>query len=139
MDPEIMERRFNRERKARKAAEKLLEQKSLELYSVNKQLTANAAELEQRVTERTQQLHSSEHRKSAILKSALDAIVSIDSNGIILEFNPAASELFGYDANEIIGLPMAEYLMPKWARADHYHGMEHYRKTGEGEILGKHI
>lgn len=139
MDPKVLERRFQRERKARKEAEQLLEQKSLELYSVNKQLTANAAELEQRVTERTQQLHSSELRKSAILKSALDAIVTIDSNGIILEFNPAASKLFGYEADEIIGLPMAEYLMPKWARADHYHGMEHYRRTGQGDILGKHI
>ena len=122
MDPKVLERRFHRERKARKEAEQLLEQKSLALYNVNKQLTANAAELERRVTERTQQLHSSELRKSAILKSALDAIVTIDINGIILEFNPAASKLFGYDANEIIGLPMAEYLMPKWARVDHYHG-----------------
>lgn len=139
MDPEALERRFHRERKARKAAEQLLEQKSLELYNVNKQLSSNAAELEQRVIERTQQLYSSEHRKSAILKSALDAIVTVDINGIILEFNPAASKLFGYDPNEIIGLPMAEYLMPKWARADHYRGMEHYRKTGHGEILGKHI
>ena len=139
MDPKVLERRFHRERKARKEAEQLLEQKSLALYNVNKQLTANAAELERRVTERTQQLHSSELRKSAILKSALDAIVTIDINGIILEFNPAASKLFGYDANEIIGLPMAEYLMPKWARVDHYHGMKHYRKTGQGEILGKHI
>ena len=139
MDPEALERRFHRERKARKAAEQLLEQKSLELYNVNKELSSNAAELEQRVIERTQQLYSSEHRKSAILKSALDAIVTVDINGIILEFNPAATKLFGYDPNEIIGLPMAEYLMPKWARADHYRGMEHYRKTGQGEILGKHI
>ena len=139
MDIEVLERRFHRERKARKAAEQLLEQKSLELYTVNKQLAANAAELEQRVIERSQQLYSSEHRKSAILKSALDAIVTVDINGIILEFNPGASILFGYDANEIIGLPMAEYLMPKWARADLYRGMEHYRKTGQGEILGKHI
>ncbi|MFZ8990537.1 MAG: response regulator, partial [Pseudohongiellaceae bacterium] len=37
------------------------------------------------------------------------------------------------------GQPMAEYLMPVWAREDHYRGMQHYRKTGEGEILGKHI
>ena len=139
MDPEVLERRYQRERKARKAAEQLLEQKSLELYSVNKQLTANAVELEQRVIERTQQLYSSELRKSAILKSALDAIVTVDINGIILEFNPGASKLFGYDTNEIIGLPMAEYLIPKWARPDHYRGMEHYRKTGQGEILGKHI
>lgn len=139
MDPEVLERRYHRERKARKAAEQLLEKKSLELFSVNKQLISNAAELEQRVIERTQQLYSSEHRKSAILKLALDAIVTVDVNGIILEFNPAATKLFGYDANEVIGLPMAEYLMPKWAKADHYRGMEHYRKTGQGEILGKHI
>jgi PAS domain S-box-containing protein len=139
LDPEALERRFHRERKARKAAEKLLEEKSLELYNVNKQLATNAVELEQQVTEQAQQLYSNELRTSTILKSALDAIVTVDNNSIILEFNPAATKLFGYEAREVIGMPMAEYLLPEPARADFYRVMEHYKKTGKEEVLGRLI
>ena len=112
MNPELIERRFQRERQARKAAEKLLEEKSLELYTVNKKLAESAQELEKRIVERTKQLHSSEYRKSAILNSAFDAIFTFDIKGNILEFNPAAQKLFGYKTEEVMGKPMAEYLLP---------------------------
>jgi diguanylate cyclase (GGDEF)-like protein len=51
-----LERRAERERNARIAAEKLLEQKSRELYLANQQLKALAAGLEERVEERTRAL-----------------------------------------------------------------------------------
>ena len=139
MNPEAIERRFQRERKARKAAERLLEEKSLELYTANIKLAENAKKLEQSIIERTEQLYSSEYRKSAIIKSALDAIVIFDLNGIILEFNPAARKLFGHNANEILGRQMAENLMPKLVRSNLYRGMEQYREKGHSEILGKLI
>ncbi|GAB6140448.1 hypothetical protein JCM14076_11770 [Methylosoma difficile] len=50
------QRRFERERKARKEAEQLLEQKSMELYNSNIQLRALADNLEMMVSQRTQQL-----------------------------------------------------------------------------------
>ncbi|MFT4835929.1 MAG: Amt family ammonium transporter [Psychromonas sp.] len=45
---------------------------------------------------------SSEKRKSAILNSSMDSIVSIDLNGVIIEFNPAAERTFGYSKNRAI-------------------------------------
>ena len=132
MNPEALERRFQRERKARKAAEQLLEEKSLELYTANKKL-------EQSIIERTEQLHSSEYRTSAIIKSALDAIVIFDFDGIIFEFNPAASKLFGYNAKEILGKQMAEHLMPKLARSNLYRVIGQGREKGHSEIHGKLI
>ena len=65
---------------------------------------------------------ASEERKSAILSSALDCIVTIDADDVIVEFNPAAERTFGYSADEAIGRDMAELLIPPSLR----------RSTGRG-------
>jgi signal transduction histidine kinase len=57
-DIEILQRRLAREKQARQQAEALLEQKSLELYRANEQLRQAGQELERRVVERTQELHT---------------------------------------------------------------------------------
>jgi hypothetical protein len=53
---EILLRRAERERRARKQAEQLLENRSLELYEANQRLQAHAAQLEHTVHERTRSL-----------------------------------------------------------------------------------
>ncbi|MCZ7680610.1 MAG: ATP-binding protein [Sandaracinaceae bacterium] len=55
-DPAVLKRALERERAARKAAETLLEQKSRELFAANQELRQLAGNLEQLVTERTQEL-----------------------------------------------------------------------------------
>lgn len=67
--------RVERERRAREEAERLLECKSLELYEANLALSAAAADLERRVTERTREL--SEERQRAVHMAELDALTSI--------------------------------------------------------------
>ena len=74
MDEALFKRRLERERKARKAAEQLLEKKSLELYSANEELTNLAENLEAEVVKRTQELEAAmlaaehaNHAKSAFL------------------------------------------------------------------------
>ena len=51
-----------------------------------------------------------ERRKTVILDAALDAIVAIDANGIVTEFNPSAERLFGYTRSMVIGHPAAEFI-----------------------------
>lgn len=46
---------------------------------------------------------SSEKRKSAILDSSMDSIITIDLNGAIIEFNPAAERTFGRHKNQVVG------------------------------------
>ena len=84
-------------------------------------------------------LRDSEARKAAILEAALDSIVTIDSAGLITEFNPAAEKTFGYSRAAALGKPLAELIVPPALRAQHLAGIERYRTTGVGPILGKRL
>jgi PAS domain S-box-containing protein len=84
-------------------------------------------------------LKASESRKAAILNSSLDAILSIDEDGRIVEFNPAAERVFGYTHEQVIGQSMAELLVPERLRNAHYRGLERYRQTGEGKVINTRI
>ncbi len=48
-------------------------------------------------------MRESEARKTAILETALDCIITCDHEGLILEFNPAAEKTFGYCREKVIG------------------------------------
>ena len=85
------------------------------------------------------ELSESEVRNAAILHAALDCIVSIDSHGKVIEFNPAAEGTFGYTREQAVGRPVSELIIPLAMRGAHHRGMEHYKATGEGSILGKRV
>ncbi|MFN2635388.1 MAG: PAS domain S-box protein [Thermoanaerobaculia bacterium] len=78
-------------------------------------------------------------RLRAILDSALDALITIDSRGRIVEFNRAAETTFGYTRPEVIGLEMGAVIVPPSLREGHRIGMAHYLRTGEGPILDRRI
>lgn len=63
--------------------------------------------------------------------------MSIDHEGRITEFNPAAERLFGYRRDDVMGRPMAELIIPPHLRAAHYAGLRRYLQTGEGRLLGR--
>ncbi len=81
----------------------------------------------------------SEVRKTAILRAAVDAIVSADSDGRIVEFNPAAEALFGRPRDEVIGGRIADLLVPEDLRPQHEAGLARYLSTGESRILGRRV
>lgn len=84
-------------------------------------------------------LKDSEARKSAILEAALDSIVTMDHAGLITEFNPAAERTFGYSRAAALGKPLVDLLIPCSLRARHLEGIERYRATGLGPILGRRL
>jgi len=81
----------------------------------------------------------SEARKDAILKSALDAIITMDHEGRFVEFNPAAEKLFGYSRAEALGKPLVELIIPAPLRERHNQGLARYLATGEGPVLNRQI
>jgi PAS domain S-box-containing protein len=71
----------------------------------------------------------------AILASAIDAVITMDDRGAIVEFNPAATTMFGYSRAEAIGRDMAELIIPESLRAPHRNGLERYLRTRTGTYL----
>jgi diguanylate cyclase (GGDEF)-like protein/PAS domain S-box-containing protein len=84
-------------------------------------------------------LRETNARKSGILDAAMDAVVTIDHLGRIVEFNAAAERQFGRPRTSAIGREMAELLVPPELRDAHRHGLERYLTTGEPRVLGKRI
>jgi len=82
-------------------------------------------------------LRSSEARKGAILDSALDAIVTMNHEGRIEEFNPAAERTFGLAAADVIGRRLSEVIIPPAQRDAHDTGLDRFLDTGEGPLIGR--
>lgn len=78
-------------------------------------------------------------RNSAILAAALDAIITMDSRGLVVEFNPAAEAIFGYAREAAIGREMASLILPPSLREAHREGLRRYLASGEARILGRRI
>lgn len=74
-------------------------------------------------------------RLQAVLESAVDGIVTITDRGIVKSVNPAAEELFGYSAVEMIGQNVS-MLMPSPYREEHDGYLSAYQKTHEAQIIG---
>lgn len=75
-------------------------------------------------------------RLQTILAASLDAVVVVDSNGILREFNGAAERVFGYTRDEAMGQAMSELLMPEKYRRAHEAGMKRHRQTGARRLIG---
>ena len=71
----------------------------------------------------------------AVMKTAIDAIVTIDDQGVIQQANHAVEKLFGYSIEEVVGKNVS-VLMPEPDRSKHDLYMQHYKETGNAAIVG---
>ncbi|MBT6670182.1 MAG: diguanylate cyclase [Gammaproteobacteria bacterium] len=68
----------------------------------------------------TQQALEEQHqRRTATLETAIDAIITTDANGNIIEFNPSANRLFEFNSHDVIGKDVAELIIPSEFRSRH--------------------
>jgi diguanylate cyclase (GGDEF)-like protein/PAS domain S-box-containing protein len=79
-------------------------------------------------------LGESESRKAAILESVLDCILTIDSQGRVIEFNAAAARTFGYTKAEAIGRPLADLIIPLPFRDQYRERLASFVATGDGTL-----
>lgn len=84
-------------------------------------------------------LSESEEREAAILYASLDAVITMDHEGRVLEFNPAAQKIFGYERAEVLGRVMSDLIIPPSLREQHRRGLAKYLATGEGPVLGQRL
>jgi PAS domain S-box-containing protein len=80
-------------------------------------------------------LQESEARAQAILETTVDGIITIDAEGTIESFNQAAEDIFGYEAEEVVGKNV-KVLMPSPYREEHDEYLRSYHETGRRRIIG---
>ncbi len=89
----------------------------------------------QRGQHHLQDLEQSEQRFRTLIEAAPDAVLTIDERGLICTVNPAATVMFGYAGDELIGHNVSKLMTA--ADAPFHDGyLERYRQTGEGHIIG---
>ena len=91
---DILQRALTREKAARKAAEKILEQKSAELFESKQLLQKSYSELEKLLNKTDSQLQG-------VFENIVDAYVIMDLTGNILKMNNAAVNLFGFESEKV--------------------------------------
>ncbi len=92
---------------------------------------------ERKRSERARQI--GEARNAAVVRSALDCIVMINQDSVVLEWNPASERTFGYTRAEALGRPMQELIVPRELREKHLADMKRFMSTGETNVLNRRI
>ncbi len=75
----------------------------------------------------------------AYLQAALDAVIVADASGCVVEFNPAAEQIFGYIREEALGRTLAELIVPPSLRERHSRAFARFVETGEERLFGRRL
>lgn len=107
---DLLNRRIQREILARKTAERILEQKALELHKNNVELQSLNRELEDKVRQRTEELERSQKAYKGLVESASDVIYNLDEKGRFTYVNPAGEKILGIPVQTLLGKHFSEFL-----------------------------
>jgi diguanylate cyclase (GGDEF)-like protein/PAS domain S-box-containing protein len=94
------------------------------------------------ITERMQiqeRLSKSETRMRDVFNTALDAVIGMDNQGRITDWNSRAEEIFGWSKQEAIGLILHDTIAPERSREAHRAGMARYLSSGQSEVLNRRM
>ena len=84
-------------------------------------------------------LRANEARHRAMLDASLDCVVTMDHDGRVIDFNPAAERTFGHRAADVVGHDMAELIVPPALRERHRRGLARYLASGEAVVLNRRL
>ncbi|WP_157844934.1 PAS domain S-box protein [Methylocucumis oryzae] len=76
---------------------------------------------------------------TAMIESSAEAVITINQNGIIEEWNSAATKTFGWSKTEAVGLRLSELIIPHRYRSAHEAGMQRFLTTGATQVLNRTI
>ncbi len=74
-----------------------------------------------------------------LFEKSLDALITINQRGEVIEWSPQAEVIFDYSQEEIMGQKLSETIIPHAFRGAHETGMGKYMETGEGPVLNQRI
>ena len=81
-------------------------------------------------------LAESENRYRLVHNSAFDAIIISNADDIVIDCNPSAEKIFGYEQGSLIGTPLIK-LMPESYRARHSNALKRFLSTGQSTVQGR--
>ena len=95
--------------------------------------------IRRRLKESEAALRDSEARKTAVLDSAFDAIVTMNAQGLVFEINAAAERIFGYTKDEVVGRELATLIVPPEYREQHRRALASYQPGRPSRMVGRRI
>jgi PAS domain S-box-containing protein len=101
-----------------------------------------AAKIARDITQHKQaqeRLQRAEARNTAILQAALDAVITIDRESIVHDWNVAAERMFGYPRAEAIGRNVDALIIPSTLLQVYRDGLAQYLILGAGSLIGRPI
>ena len=100
---------------------------------------AQAQQESARASEAEATLRDTVERQRQIVEMALDAVIVMNEDGRIAEWNPQAEKVFGWSRQEAIGRLLYTMIIPPRYREAHRRGIERFVATGEGPMLKKRV
>ncbi len=82
-----------------------------------------------------QTVRTSAEQLRLIVDTALDAVITLDADGLIIDWNPQAERTFGWSRAEALGQPLDALIVPPQYREAHRRGLQRFRETGDGSLL----
>jgi len=86
-----------------------------------------------------EELRRAEENTRLIIDTTLDAVITMDAQGMITSWNKQAEIVFGWSEREAIGQHMPEMIIPEQQRMAHERGLRHFLDSGDGPILRRRI
>ena len=86
---------------------------------------------------RERELQRSEARLRATVEASFDAVIAMDPEGRVIEFNGAAERIFGWRRDQALGCTLGELIVPPRLRAQHAQGLARFRAGGQGTMIGR--
>ena len=74
-----------------------------------------------------------------VLDTALDGVVVMGTDGLVMDWNRPAETIFGWSREEAVGRPLADLVIPEAFRQAHRAGIRRFLESGEGPLLGRRI
>lgn len=90
----------------------------------------------QKRRETEEALQETEGRYRVLVETSTDAIISINEKMQVIQWNRAASDLFGYSQELMMGKPV-DILVPEKFRQQHLEGFNRFLATGKARLAGK--
>lgn len=80
-------------------------------------------------------LHQQKARARSVIESAHDAYICIDTNSVIIDWNPKAEKMFGWSRSDAVGKTLTETIIPERFHQAHQYGIQNYLKSSNGPWL----